>query len=365
VTSRERPVAHERPHRRRPPPRPPRRPCRRGVRAGRRSARRPRRPRRHPAALAHRAPADRQQASLPRVFAAIAVAASGAGVAAAVTLPTNGPSPAERARIVEKMDEGARSEAPSALLSRLGLPQTLGTTEARGLVLARAAHGSIVLLPAAVVADRARRGRGGCERVARRRRRAPGGGQTPKRTGRQRRDGREPGRRRAGRGPWFPVGRRATRAARTAGGSQTGTPTATNHGKKPAAVTKGGKKPAAPPTSTPDDRRRRPGHDADDDHPEGADDRRRRDQDHGRDGELWEHRFACSRPLRRDERHGLTRAARTLSPTRSRPRSTAPPRACRAATTTDGALDRRRQRPPAHAPTRVRTCPRAARRIGR
>src|SRR6478672_6640882 len=89
-------------------------------------------------------------------FAALAVAASGAGVAAAVTLPTNGPSQADRARIVRKMDESARSDSPSALLARLGLPQTSGTTEAKGLVLARAEDGTIVLLPAAVVVAQVR-----------------------------------------------------------------------------------------------------------------------------------------------------------------------------------------------------------------
>src|SRR6478735_8277788 len=89
-------------------------------------------------------------------FAALAVAASGAGVAAAVTLPSNGPSQADRARIVKKMDESARSDAPSALLARLGLPQTSGTTYARGLVLARADDGTIVLLPAAAVAAQVR-----------------------------------------------------------------------------------------------------------------------------------------------------------------------------------------------------------------
>ena len=40
-------------------------------------------------------------------FAALAVAASGAGVAAAVTLPSNGPSQAERARIIRMMDDSA------------------------------------------------------------------------------------------------------------------------------------------------------------------------------------------------------------------------------------------------------------------
>ncbi|WP_256793706.1 hypothetical protein [Terrabacter sp. Ter38] len=85
-------------------------------------------------------------------FAALAIAASGAGVAAAVTLPTNGPSKADRARIERQMDDSARSSAPSVLLSRLGLPHTDGTTSARGLVLARRDDGRIVLLPAAVAA---------------------------------------------------------------------------------------------------------------------------------------------------------------------------------------------------------------------
>ena len=49
----------------------------------------------------------------------------------------------------------ARSdEEPSALLSRLGLPATDGTTTARGLVLARGTDGTFVLLPAAVAQAR-------------------------------------------------------------------------------------------------------------------------------------------------------------------------------------------------------------------
>ena len=82
-------------------------------------------------------------------FAALAVAASGAGVAAAVTLPDGGALLANRARIEQRMEQSARSGAPSALLSRLGLPATDGTTAARGLVLARGANGTFVLLPAA------------------------------------------------------------------------------------------------------------------------------------------------------------------------------------------------------------------------
>ena len=88
-------------------------------------------------------------------FAALAVAASGAGVAAAVSLPDRGLSQAERARIEQQMEQSARSTAPSALLTRLGLPQTSGTTLAHGLVLARAADGSFTLLPASVVAAQA------------------------------------------------------------------------------------------------------------------------------------------------------------------------------------------------------------------
>src|SRR5829696_1803702 len=83
-------------------------------------------------------------------FAALAVAASGAGVAAAVTLPDHGPSQADRARILEKMEESARNGAPSALLTRLGLPQASGDDS--GLVLARRADGVIVLVPATLVA---------------------------------------------------------------------------------------------------------------------------------------------------------------------------------------------------------------------
>lgn len=93
-------------------------------------------------------------------FAALAIAASGAGVAAAVSLPEAGQSHSDRARIAQKMNESARSDGPSALLSRLGIPRTSGTTAARGLVLARRDDGTIVLLPAAVAtAEVARRDR--------------------------------------------------------------------------------------------------------------------------------------------------------------------------------------------------------------
>ena len=165
-------------------------------------------------------------------FAALAVAASGAGVAAAVTLPANGPSQADRARIVKKMDESARSDSPSALLARLGLPQTSGTTEAKGLVLARAEDGTIVLLPAAVVAARGRAAAAGTNGMPGVVARAEGG---------------------------RPVANGLTGNGQTgnghggtaAGGGQTGTPQATNNGKKPAVGTKGGKKATVTPAATP------------------------------------------------------------------------------------------------------------------
>src|SRR6478735_1580703 len=85
-------------------------------------------------------------------FAALAIAASGAGVAAAVSLPDRGPSGADRARVLQQMEDSARSSAPSGLFSRLGLPQTAGSTKAKGLVLVRRADGAIVLLPPAQAA---------------------------------------------------------------------------------------------------------------------------------------------------------------------------------------------------------------------
>jgi hypothetical protein len=50
------------------------------------------------------------------------------------------------------MEQSARSNAPSALLTRLGLPQTSAFTDARDLVLYRQPDGTVVLLPASVVA---------------------------------------------------------------------------------------------------------------------------------------------------------------------------------------------------------------------
>ncbi|WP_323100771.1 hypothetical protein [Intrasporangium sp. YIM S08009] len=85
-------------------------------------------------------------------FAALAIAASGAGVAAAVSLPDRGPSGADRARVLQQMEDSARSSAPSGLFERLGLPQTAGSTQAKGLVLVRRADGAIVLLPPAQAA---------------------------------------------------------------------------------------------------------------------------------------------------------------------------------------------------------------------
>ncbi len=55
-------------------------------------------------------------------FAIITVGASGAGVAAAVTLPNYLPGAAERARVERAMDANAASDRPSALLTRLGIP---------------------------------------------------------------------------------------------------------------------------------------------------------------------------------------------------------------------------------------------------
>ena len=188
-------------------------------------------------------------------FAALAVAASGAGVAAAVTLPSNGPSQAERARIIRMMDDSARSDASSALLTRLGLPQTSGTRQARGLVLARRDDGTIVLLPAAMVA--AQRGAAGAVlpgialdgRVGTAQ---PGNGQ----------GGRAATGNGQGNGQTGAVGSEAGGttgqdgdqgdSADQGGGAQTGTPQTTSTGKKPTPDTpgtKGGKKPT--PTSTP------------------------------------------------------------------------------------------------------------------
>ena len=181
-------------------------------------------------------------------FAALAVAASGAGVAAAVTLPSNGPSQADRAAIVKKMDESARSDTPSALLSRLGLPQTSRTTEARGLVLARAEDGSIVLLPAAVVAARGRAAAAGTHGIPGVAAGAPGGG--PATTGKGQNGQTGNGQGGTG-GSVAPGGTTADPGGATAGGGETGTPLATNNGKKPAAGTKGGRKPTPTPTSTP------------------------------------------------------------------------------------------------------------------
>lgn len=185
-------------------------------------------------------------------FAALAVAASGAGVAAAVNLPSNGPSQADRARIVKMMDESARSSAPSALLARLGIPQTVGTMQASGLVLARRDDGTIVLLPAAMVAGgRPQAGAGQTE--------ASGvagnvqGGSAV--TGNRQADHAANGNGQGGTGS---TGGSDVAGGTTAGqgggqggqggSTQTGTPQATNSAKKPATATKGGRK--ATPTST-------------------------------------------------------------------------------------------------------------------
>jgi hypothetical protein len=180
-------------------------------------------------------------------FAALAVAASGAGVAAAVTLPTNGPSQADRARIVRKMDESARSDSPSALLARLGLPQTSGTTEAKGLVLARAEDGTIVLLPAAVVVAQGRAAAAGINGMPGAVAGAAGGRPVANgQVGKGQVGNGQVGKGQVGKGQ---VGN--PQGGTAAGGGQTGTPRATNNGKKPAAGTRGGKKATATPTATP------------------------------------------------------------------------------------------------------------------
>ena len=182
-------------------------------------------------------------------FAALAVAASGAGVAAAVTLPTNGPSQADRARIVKKMDESARSDSPSALLARLGLPQTSGTTEARGLVLARAEDGTIVLLPAAVVAAQGRAAAAGTNGMPGAVAGAEGG--RPVANGLNGGQNGQTGNGQTGSGQVGSGQVGNPQGGTPAGGGQTGTPQATNNGKKPAVGTKGGKKATVTPTATP------------------------------------------------------------------------------------------------------------------
>ncbi len=124
-------------------------------------------------------------------FAALAVAASGAGVAAAVTVPSHGPSRADRALTVTMTDDSPGSHVPSAPLSRLGLPQTSRSTQAQALVLARRIDGAIVLVPAALVAAPVRPGGG-----------TPGNGETGQRWDGHADDGqgRPPERRQAGRG---------------------------------------------------------------------------------------------------------------------------------------------------------------------
>jgi len=91
-------------------------------------------------------------------FAALAVAASGAGVAAAVTVPAHGSSQPDRALTVTLTDDSARSHVPTRPLPRLGLPQTSRSTHTPALVLARRGDGAIVLVPAGFVAAPARPG---------------------------------------------------------------------------------------------------------------------------------------------------------------------------------------------------------------
>ena len=84
-------------------------------------------------------------------FAALAVAASGAGVAAAVSRPSHAPSHVDRALTVTVTDDRVRGQVPVAPLSRLGLPQTSRGTLSQSLVLARRDDGANVLVPAAFV----------------------------------------------------------------------------------------------------------------------------------------------------------------------------------------------------------------------
>ncbi|HET8987310.1 MAG TPA: hypothetical protein VFN43_02275, partial [Humibacillus sp.] len=72
-------------------------------------------------------------------FAVITVGASGAGVAAAVTLPSYLPGAAERVRVERVMDANVASNRPSALLTRLGIPADAHLGAERGLVLVRRA----------------------------------------------------------------------------------------------------------------------------------------------------------------------------------------------------------------------------------
>ncbi|GGM97472.1 hypothetical protein GCM10009721_25570 [Terrabacter tumescens] len=194
-------------------------------------------------------------------FAVLAVAASGAGVAAAVTLPANGPSQADRARIVKLMDDSARSDAPSALLSRLGLPQTSRSAQAQGLVLVRRADGSIVLVPAAVAAAQRQAVAAGATLVPGA---VPGVPGTEQAAGGRPGDPGQPGsgtnglaqggNGQAGNGQGG-NGQTGTEGTTTdqgdQGATQTGTPPGTNNGKKPAGGTKGGKKPTPSVTPTP------------------------------------------------------------------------------------------------------------------
>src|SRR4051794_26501239 len=188
-------------------------------------------------------------------FAALAVAASGAGVAAAVTLPSNGPSQAERARVIQKMEESARSDAPSALLSRLGLPRTSGTTQAKGLVLARGRDGTIVLLPAAVVAAQRRAAAAGTNGMPGVVAGAQDGGRAGTgRAGNPQNGNPQNGKPSTGNGPTGddPAGNATTgngQGGTAVGRNPTGTPSATNNGKKPPAVVKGGKKNTTAPTA--------------------------------------------------------------------------------------------------------------------
>ncbi|MEO7448357.1 MAG: hypothetical protein ABI336_08800 [Humibacillus sp.] len=84
---------------------------------------------------------------LVSALALLTVGVSGAGVAAAVTLPVYGPGAAEHARVQRAMDDRAADSRPSALLSRLGIPADADLGAERDLVLVRLSDGQIVLVP--------------------------------------------------------------------------------------------------------------------------------------------------------------------------------------------------------------------------
>lgn len=185
-------------------------------------------------------------------FAALAVAASGAGVAAAVTVPSHGSGQADRALTVTLTDDSARSHVPIAPLPRLGLPQTSRSTHAPALVLARRGDGAIVLVPAAFVAAPARPG-AGTHGTGETRNGKTGNGKTGTgKTGTGQTGNGQTGNGKTGNG------------GHQGGGKQAAAPQASTNGKTPSPATKGSNgtsqdgqnsaptdTPAAAPTATP------------------------------------------------------------------------------------------------------------------